>query len=185
MAYSEITTLPEPLIAYCDKSNVALTLATADRDDLPLVYVNAAFLKLTGYEAHEVLDRNCRFLQCDETTESQRDEVRAFLRDEAQDAGRFRIANQRKSGDVFENFVFMSRMRDASGATRLFLGSQFDLSQASRRAGLSQNDAALDAAVGDIDIISRGFGLAMIGSAKVLSESVAMMANLIYRDEGS
>ena len=35
------------------------------RDDNPIVFVNDAFLKLTGYTRMEVVGRNCRFLRGD------------------------------------------------------------------------------------------------------------------------
>jgi hypothetical protein len=31
--------------------------------DCPIVYASDGFLKMTGYNAQEVLNRNCRFLQ--------------------------------------------------------------------------------------------------------------------------
>jgi len=40
-----------------------VTIADATAEDLPLVYVNPAFEKMTGYSSDEVLGRNCRFLQ--------------------------------------------------------------------------------------------------------------------------
>ena len=42
-----------------------LTDATAE--DNPIVFANEAFLRLTGYWRHEVLGRNCRFLQGKDT----------------------------------------------------------------------------------------------------------------------
>ena len=35
--------------------------------DCPIVYASDGFLKMTGYPAEEVLNRNCRFLQGEET----------------------------------------------------------------------------------------------------------------------
>ena len=48
-------------------SDLALSISDALRDDDPLVWVNAAFTRLTGYPAEEILGRNCRFLQGAET----------------------------------------------------------------------------------------------------------------------
>ena len=44
-----------------------LVIADATVPDMPLVYVNPAFEQLTGYAAAEVLGRNCRFLQGEDT----------------------------------------------------------------------------------------------------------------------
>jgi len=47
-----------------------VTIADATAEDLPLVYVNPAFEKMTGYSSDEVLGRNCRFLQQGKTRPS-------------------------------------------------------------------------------------------------------------------
>ena len=41
-------------------------VADAQQPDLPLVYVNPGFERMTGYRAEEVLGRNCRFLHSSE-----------------------------------------------------------------------------------------------------------------------
>ncbi|QPZ92098.1 PAS domain-containing protein [Thioclava electrotropha] len=178
--------LPDALVSYCDKSNVALTIAAADREDVPLVYVNQAFLNLTGYSAEEVLGQNCRFLQAGAATEEERSAMREFIDDENISAGRFRVTNSRANGETFQNFVFMTRLREPNGETRLFLGSQFDLTSAAERQNVKVDIAAHDESLlrnaDDLAAMSRGFGLAMIGSAKVLSESLSTMATIIYRE---
>ncbi len=44
-----------------------IVLAAPRQPDCPLVYANAAFLRMTGYAEEEVLGRNCRFLQGPDT----------------------------------------------------------------------------------------------------------------------
>lgn len=53
-------------------SSVAFCISNALSADIPLVYVSPGFSHLTGYGLHEVLGRNCRFLQGPGTN---RDEV--------------------------------------------------------------------------------------------------------------
>ncbi|MFB6258298.1 MAG: PAS domain-containing protein [Flavobacteriales bacterium] len=36
-------------------------------DDNPLIYANKAFKSLTGYSHEEIIERNCRFLQGEDT----------------------------------------------------------------------------------------------------------------------
>ncbi len=40
-----------------------ITIADPSRPDAPLIYVNDAFLQITGYTREDVIGRNCRFLQ--------------------------------------------------------------------------------------------------------------------------
>jgi PAS domain-containing protein len=42
-----------------------VSIADAQLDDLPLIYVNSAFVSLTGYRAWDVLGKICGFLQHD------------------------------------------------------------------------------------------------------------------------
>ena len=44
-------------------STNSIVIADPNQPDYPIVYVNPAFERTTGYVAEEVLGRNCRFLQ--------------------------------------------------------------------------------------------------------------------------
>ena len=44
-------------------SNLSISISDAQRPDRPLIWVNAAFTRLTGYPLDEAVGRNCRFLQ--------------------------------------------------------------------------------------------------------------------------
>src|ERR671912_2861673 len=49
--------------------------------DNPIVYVNPAFERISGYATDEVLGRNCRFLQADDRDQSALEELRVALRE--------------------------------------------------------------------------------------------------------
>jgi PAS domain S-box-containing protein len=93
--------------------------------DNPIVFVNDAFSKLTGYRRDEILGRNCRFLQGAETDQ---DEV-ARLRDaiERRTAIELDLRNHRKDGTVFWNRLLVSPVFDADGDLTYFFASQFDV----------------------------------------------------------
>ncbi|MBT9384100.1 PAS domain-containing protein [Pseudooceanicola sp. CBS1P-1] len=168
--------------AYCERSRIALTLASARLPDQPLIFANQAFLTLTGYDAEEVLDRNCRFLQGGETPDDQKAALRAFIADDGIEANCFPVMNFRKDGSRFDNYVFMTRLRDSHGVTQFFLGSQFDMSHVARRAEIDDFQRHLGQNVSDIDAISREFGLTMLGTARIISDSVATLARITLED---
>merc|ERR1712000_74176 len=53
---------PEINIGPVDLS-CAFVVCDLDKFDLPIVYCSEMFERLTGYTKHEILGRNCRFLQ--------------------------------------------------------------------------------------------------------------------------
>ncbi|MGZ4982292.1 MAG: PAS domain-containing protein, partial [Methylobacter sp.] len=58
--------IPQVLSAILDECVNGVTLADPDLEDAPIVYVNKAFERLTGYSQEEIIGRNCRFLQGDD-----------------------------------------------------------------------------------------------------------------------
>ena len=55
--------IPEVLTKILDHCVNGVTLADPDLLDMPIIYANQAFEKITGYTQDEVLGKNCRFLQ--------------------------------------------------------------------------------------------------------------------------
>jgi PAS domain S-box-containing protein len=100
--------------------DAAMVVADASAPDLPLVYCNRAFRDLTGYSSEEIMGRNCRFLQGDET--DPRD--RATFRDNIAAGKTFQvtITNHRKDGSTFRNRVFVSPVRDGGTEVTHFIG---------------------------------------------------------------
>ena len=56
-----------------------ITIADPNLPDCPLMYVNEAFCRMTGYDQDEILGRNCRFLQGPETDKATLARIRVAM----------------------------------------------------------------------------------------------------------
>lgn len=114
-----------------DRAVVAteLSFAISDpgRDQNPLVWVNPAFTRLTGYELDEVLGRNCRFLQGPNTDPASISRIRAALDDERPVTEV--LLNYRRDGTAFWNQVSISPVLDGEGRVVNFVGVQSDVTE--------------------------------------------------------
>ncbi len=108
-------------------SDLALSISDALRPDDPLVWVNAAFSRLTGYPADEVLGRNCRFLQGVETDPIAVSRIRIGL-DEGRAVATV-VRNYRRDGTPFWNQVVISPVTDESGRVTHHVGIQADVTE--------------------------------------------------------
>lgn len=102
-----------------------IVMADPHQPDCPLIYVNAAFLRMTGYTEEEALGRNCRFLQGERTSPAAVQELREGIREER--TCQVSLLNYRKDGSAFLNEVMVSPVRDARGALTHFIGVQTDV----------------------------------------------------------
>src|SRR3712207_6806736 len=98
--------------------------------DNPIVYVNPAFEKISGYRADEVMGRNCRFLQGEERDQPALEELRTALREERE--GRVVLRNYRKDGEPFWNELYISPVHDDEGRLTNFVGVQNDITERRR-----------------------------------------------------
>ncbi|RYD28986.1 MAG: PAS domain-containing protein, partial [Lysobacteraceae bacterium] len=53
----------DPIVAAFDGAIVPMVVTDPTLPDNPLIYVNPAFERLTGFAAEEAIGRNCRFMQ--------------------------------------------------------------------------------------------------------------------------
>jgi diguanylate cyclase (GGDEF)-like protein/PAS domain S-box-containing protein len=94
--------------------------------DQPLVYVNAAFEKLSGLSREEVLGRNCRFLQGTDTDRSAVARIRAAI--EAGTECRETLLNHRGPDRTpWWNEVHLAPITDADGTVVQYVGVQVDV----------------------------------------------------------
>jgi diguanylate cyclase (GGDEF)-like protein/PAS domain S-box-containing protein len=85
-----------------------------------VVYVNSAFCRLTGYETAELLGKNLRFLQGEDTDQQELDSLREAMRHH--EAVRVLVRNQRKDGTVFVNDMQIYPLRNAEGKATHLIG---------------------------------------------------------------
>lgn len=98
--------------------------------DNPIVYVNPAFERITGYSEAEILGQNCRFLQGSDRDQPALEDVRsAIARGEE---CRVTLRNYRRDGTLFWNEVFISPVKNERGELTHFIGVQSDITDRKR-----------------------------------------------------
>jgi PAS domain S-box-containing protein len=108
-----------------DEAPVGITVADATEPDEPLIYVNEAFERLTGYDKHEALGRNCRFLQGDDTDPETVATIRQAITDDRPVS--VELLNYRKNGEPFWNQLDIAPIRNDDGDVTHYLGFQTDV----------------------------------------------------------
>ena len=102
-----------------------ITVADMRSPDHPLIFVNRAFERLTGYDRRELLGRNCRFLQGPDTDPLAVARVRRALADGA--ACTVTLSNRRRDGSSFLNELHLAPVHDEAGTLVSFIGVQNDV----------------------------------------------------------
>ena len=107
-------------------ANSGITLADATREGFPLTFANAAFERLTGYRAEDVVGRNCSFLQGADTDPAAVEAIAAALRDGRECA--VTLLNYRRDGTPFHNELRLAPVFDDAGRRTQVIGVQNDVS---------------------------------------------------------
>ena len=108
-------------------SSNSILIADASRADIPIIYCNPAFEKLTGYTSEEVIGHNCAFLQGPDTDRSELDKLRSSLRSGTEI--QVILKNYRKDKTFFWNELTVSPVLDGEGKLTHFIGVQNDITQ--------------------------------------------------------
>jgi len=101
-----------------------VTITDPNRPGNPIVYANEGFTRLTGYDRHDALGNNCRFLQGKETSEETLSAIRAAIREERPCI--VEVLNYRKDGTQFWNALSIAPIFDEGRLTH-FVGVQTDI----------------------------------------------------------
>lgn len=109
------------------RTRMPIVVADAREPDYPMVLANDAFLDLTGYAAEELLGRNCRMLQGENTSRTAVAEIRAIIAEERE--GTVEILNYRKDGSPFWNQLHLSPIREDDGTLAYYFASQIDVTE--------------------------------------------------------
>ena len=118
-----------------------ITIADARAPDLPLIYVNPAFERMTGYSREESLGRNCRFLQNGDKCQPGLDAIRLALKQGR--ATRVLVRNYRKDGTAFWNELALAPVWDEAGELTHFIGVASDVTERVEAQAALQGSEAL------------------------------------------
>ena len=110
-----------------ESSTNGVVIVDAQRSDLPMVYVNTAFERITGYSRSQALGRNCRFLQGDETDPATVKQLHIHIAEQRE--VHVVIRNYRRDGTAFWNDLYISPVLDEDGQVTHFIGVQNDISE--------------------------------------------------------
>jgi len=113
--------------AAVEMTRMPMVVTDPRQPDNPIVFVNRAFLDLTLYPEHEVVGRNCRFLQGPQTDPATVDAIRKAIADER--AVAFDILNYKADGTPFWNALFLGPIFDHEGQLLYFFASQMDVTE--------------------------------------------------------
>jgi len=114
-----------------DEAPVGITISGPPEDDVPLIYANDGFERITGYPVDKILGDNCRFLQGEETDDEPVRKMREAI--EAGESVSVELRNYRKDGTEFWNEVLISPITDEDGEVTNFVGFQQDISERKRK----------------------------------------------------
>jgi len=126
-------------------SNDGIVVAEREGKDKPLIYVNPAFERMTGYDLDDILYQDCRFLQSGD-----RDQPALMAIREALDSGgscREILRNYRKDGTHFWNELSITTVFNETDKQTYFVGVQKDVTAQVRA---QQRVAQLEAQVAEL-----------------------------------
>ncbi|MGI4718316.1 MAG: histidine kinase famiy protein [Janthinobacterium lividum] len=121
--------------AAVEMTRMPMVVTDPNQEDNPIVFVNGAFLDLTGYKEEEAVGRNCRFLQGPDTDRATVAEVRKALQE--QRAVAVDLINYKADGEPFWNALFIGPIFDQHGKLLYFFASQMDITE--RRSMMESN----------------------------------------------
>ncbi len=110
-----------------ESASDGIVVSEFTRTDHPIIYVNPAFERITGYRTSEVVGRNCRFLQAADRDQPAIADIRRAMLDQRSCA--VVIRNYRKDGSMFWNRLTLSPVRSPDGSVTHYIGVLTDISE--------------------------------------------------------
>ena len=113
--------------AAVEMTRMPMLITDPRQPDNPIVFVNGAFVDLTGYSIDQIMGRNCRFLQGPETDRSTVAELGRAVKE--QRAVAVDLLNYKADGTPFWNALFFGPIFDQDGNILYFFASQMDITE--------------------------------------------------------
>lgn len=124
-----------PFVVAAETTRMAMVFTDAKEADNPIIFVNDAFLDLTGYAREEVLGQSFNFLMARGTDPDSLTRIEAAF---AGTVGGSEISYRRKNGSLFWSAVLISPVRNESGNVVQHFASFVDLTDHKREQAQSR-----------------------------------------------
>ncbi|MGB6036220.1 MAG: ATP-binding protein [Cryomorphaceae bacterium] len=115
------------LLKAVNQTDVGVSVADYNEPDMPLIFVNQAFVEMTGYTREETEGTNCRFLQGNAPNEEARATIRKAI--ENGESCRVLLQNFRKDGEFFWNELHLSPIYNEKDEITHYAGIQHDVTE--------------------------------------------------------
>ncbi|MEG4862785.1 MULTISPECIES: EAL domain-containing protein [unclassified Microcoleus] len=133
-------------------NGIAITDATVA--DNPIIYVNPSFERITGYSRDELMGKNCRFLQGNDTDTASAKQLRTAI-EEGREC-QVILRNFRKDGTPFWHELSIAPVHNSRRHLTHFIGVQTDITDRQRaEAELFLNSQALAAFTANLKHLHR------------------------------
>ncbi|QDX39520.1 PAS domain S-box protein [Salarchaeum sp. JOR-1] len=110
-----------------EEAPIGILITDPSQDDNPIIYANTGFERLTGYTKEEILGRNCRFLQGEETDPEPVAAMRKAI--DNQESVSVELRNYRKDGTRFWNHMTIAPITNDAGDVTHYVGFQEDVTE--------------------------------------------------------
>lgn len=127
---------PEVLQAVVAAAPHGVAVCDARAPDWPVLFVNPAMERLTGYEAGEILGRNLRFLQAHDHDQEGIARIRQALAEG--ETCQTLLRNYRRDGTMFWNELTVVPLRDAQGEVTHFASYHREVGGQSAQTGRAE-----------------------------------------------
>ena len=169
--FDEQRRLYELVLANVDE---AIFVADALQPDCPIIYVNASFIRMTGYAMAELIGRNARLIQGISTDSKATHQLHQAI--EEQRPVSVELLNYRKDGATFWSLTSITPLRSAQGEVVKYVGVLRDLTEAKMRERemvAAQRLKAVGEMTGGIAHDFNNLLTAISGAAELLEQRVA------------
>ena len=113
------------LSAVAEHATFGVSIADMRQDDYPLIYVNEAFSRITGYPREKASGFNCRFLRGPDTDPEMVEAIAAAIREGRPFHGE--LVNYRMDGTRFWNRLTLYPVGGCAGRPDFYVGNQMDV----------------------------------------------------------
>ncbi len=102
-----------------------IVISDALQSGHPIIYFNPSFQELTGYSSEEILGKNCRFLQLEDTQQDGINKIREAIKHSK--SCQVTLRNYKKDGTLFWNELYINPIKNADGLVTHYIGVQNDI----------------------------------------------------------